>query len=74
MNEEDELRKIDLKQHALSPVSRKYLFRIILYVVILTTLGFFMYYMYNRPTQAKKAPVDPKDIKEIKGVTLMDSV
>lgn len=74
MNEEDELRKIDLKQHTLSPVSRRYLFRIILYVIILTTLGFFMYYMYNRPTQTKKAPVDPKDIKEIKGVTLMDSV
>ncbi|NVK65288.1 MAG: hypothetical protein HWE22_11915 [Flavobacteriales bacterium] len=74
MNEDEELRKIDLKQHTLSPVSRKYLFRIILYVIILTFLGFFMYHVYNRPNQPKKAPVNPKDIKEIKGVTLMDSV
>lgn len=71
--EEDEQKKIDLKQHALPSVSRKYLFRIILYAVILTSIGVFMYYMYNRspePTRVK----NPKDIKEIRGITLSDSI
>lgn len=72
--EEDEPRKIDLKQHTLSPVSRHYLLRIIVYVIILTVLGFFMYYMYNRTNQPQKKPVNPNEIKEIRGVTLMDSV
>ena len=73
MEEDDEQRKIDLRQHALEPVSKRYLVRIIMYVVLLTFLGFFMYYMYNRESAPKKIQ-NPEGIKEIKGVTLSDSL
>ena len=71
--EEDERRKIDLKQHALSPVSRKYLLRIIMYVVLLSVLSGFIYYVSNRKPEPRKVK-DPTEIKEIRGFTLSDSL
>lgn len=73
MMEEDERRKIDLKQHTLSPVSKRYLFRITLYVVILVGLCFVIYYLNNRNNQPKPVK-NPKEIKEIRGITLSDSI
>jgi prolipoprotein diacylglyceryltransferase len=73
MMEEDEQRKIDLKKHALPPVSRKYLLRIIMYVVMLAVLGGLIYYVSNREVQPKKVK-DPIDVKEIRGFTLTDSL
>lgn len=77
--EEDERRKIDLKQHALSPVSKAYLLRIIMYVVLLTGLSLFIFYLYNRkpePADVKRQDmkVETDNIKEIRGVTLTDSL
>lgn len=71
--EEDERRKIDLKQHALEPVSRKYLLRISMYVILLTVLSCFIYYLYNRKPEPREVR-SPNDVKEIRGVTLSDSV
>ena len=73
MEEDDEQRKIDLKQHALSPVSKKYLLRIIFYVVLLVGLCFVIYYLTNLKPEPKPVK-NPKDVKEIRGVTLSDSV
>ncbi len=73
MMEENEQRKINLKQHALSPVSKKYLLRIGMYVVLLTGLCLFIYYIYNRKPEPRPVK-NPKNIKEIRGVTLLDSL
>ncbi|MDG1331673.1 MAG: hypothetical protein P8P74_05040 [Crocinitomicaceae bacterium] len=73
MEEDEDQRKIDLKQHALNPVSKKYLLRIILYVVLLVGLCYVVFYLYKR--EPKPTPVkNPKDVKEIRGVTLSDSI
>ena len=73
MMEEDERRKFDLKKYALTPVSRKYLLRISMYVVLLTVLSWFIYYLYNREPEPRKVK-SPTEVKEIRGVTLSDSV
>ena len=68
----DERKKIDLKQYAMESVSKGYLLRIIIYVVVLIVLGCFIYFFYNR----KNEPVPLKNsskVKEITGVTLSDS-
>ena len=69
--EEDERRKIDLRQHTLSPVSKKYLLRIILYVVLLTGLSLVVLYLYNREVE-KPAVKNPEEIQEIRGIKLSD--
>ena len=67
--EDDERIKIDLKQHTLPPVSKRYLLRIILYVVLLTTVGVIAYYLYNR--RSEKVVIKESDtIEEIHGVTI----
>lgn len=71
--EEDERPKIDLKKHTLPPVSRKYLFRIIMYVVMLSVLGGFIYYASNRKPEPQPVK-NPVNIKEIRGITLSDSL
>ncbi|MCJ8289170.1 MAG: hypothetical protein HRT58_08635 [Crocinitomicaceae bacterium] len=71
--EEDERRKIDLKKYALSPVSRRYLLRISMYVVLLTVLSWFTYYLYSRDPEPRKVK-SPTEVQEIRGVTLSDSL
>jgi hypothetical protein len=71
MEEEDERIKIDLKQHTLPPVSKRYLFRIILYVVLLTGVCSIAYYLYNRRGEAKVVK-EPEPIEEIRGVTISE--
>ena len=71
--EEDEQRKIDLKQHALAPVSKKYLLRIIMYIALLVGLCYVVYYLHNREPEPKPIK-NPKNIREIRGVTLSDSI
>jgi len=74
MNEdEDERRKIDFQKYTLTPVSRKYLLRISMYVILLTVLSWFIYYLYNRKPEPRKIE-NPVDVKEIRGVTLSDSI
>ena len=71
--EVDERRKIDLKKHALTAVSRKYLLRIGMYVILLTVLSCFIYYLYNRKPEPREVK-SPNDVEEIRGVTLSDPV
>jgi len=67
--EEDDRPKIDLQRHTLSPVSKRYLFRIILYVVLLTGLSLVVLYLYNREVE-KPTVQNPEDIEEIRGIQL----
>lgn len=69
--EEEEPKKIDLQRHMLSPVSNKYLFRIILYVVLLVGLCYVVFYLYNREAASKKVQ-DTETIDEIRGITISD--
>ncbi len=71
--DEDERQKIDLRKHALSPVSRKYLLRLTMYAVLLTVLSSFIYYVSNRKPEPRKVK-SPVDVKEVHGVTLSDSI
>lgn len=68
----DERQKIDLKQHALTPVSKWYLIRISVYVILLILVSFAIYFIYNHKQEA--TPVkNPEKIQEIRGVKLSDS-
>ncbi len=69
--EEEEPKRINLQRHTLSPVSNKYLFRIILYVLLLVGLSYVVYYLYNREAASKKE-VNTEVIEEIRGVTISD--
>ena len=62
----DERRKIDLKQHTLPPVSKRYIIRIIFYVLVLGIIAFGIYTLNNRPKKVR----DGGKIQEIKGVQL----
>jgi hypothetical protein len=61
----DERPKIDLKKHQLPPVSKRYMLRIIVYIVVLVLLGLAIRYLYKQ-NSVKNHP----DIKQIEGVTI----
>lgn len=73
MEDDDDQRKIDLKQHALPPVSKTFLLRIVMYVLLLAGLCYVVFYLYNRKPEPKPVK-SPKDVKEIRGVILDDTV
>ena len=62
----DERQRIDLRQHTSPPVSKWYLLRIIIYVVILILLGVFIYAL----SKHKKTPEIPLKNQEIRGVEI----
>jgi len=57
---EDE-KKINLRQYTSPKVSKKYLWRIVLYLVLFGAIGF----IYNRLSESKTAPRNQPEIKEI---------
>lgn len=71
--ESDERKKIDIKQYTLPPVSKGYLLRIVIYIVLLTLLSCFAFYFYNLKSEPKPLK-SPTDVKEIRGITLSDSL
>ncbi len=62
----DERRKIDLKQHTSPKVSKGYLLRILIYVVVMGCILAAMYYLYQQPGAVR----DGDSIEEINGVTI----
>jgi len=62
----DDKRKIDLQKHVSKRVSRKYLYKILFYVLLLTVLG-VIYVYYGNPQEEKK---DLKEIDEITNISV----
>jgi hypothetical protein len=63
----DERQKIDLKQHALPPVSKKYLIKTVIYVILLVIVGALIYQVGFR-LKPSKASID--DVDQIDNVTI----
>jgi len=61
----EERRRPDFKQFALAPVSRKFLLRIVFYILILSAIA---YVALSSLGQHRK--MDPADIHEINGVEI----
>lgn len=58
MNED---RKVDFKKHQLPPVSKSYLLRIVIYIVLLTALGFAIKYLYTNEINDDQSRIDEID-------------
>ena len=65
MNEMEERKKIDFKRHTLPPVSKKYLWRIIFYLVMLSVIGYIAL-----STLGMHKKQNPETIDQIHGVTI----
>ena len=63
----DEPRKIDLKQHALPPVSKKYLLKIIIYVILLIIVAVLIYQV-GFGIESNKAAIE--DVEQIDNVII----
>ena len=57
--------KINLKRYTLPKASKKYLFRIIAYIVLLSVLGGLLYYMGD---EKKKV----EEVEKIEGVIVLE--
>ena len=64
----DDKPKIDLKQHVIKRVSRKYILKIILYIVLLTAI--IIYYFNHSGDKVEKK--EAKDVKQINNVTIAE--
>ena len=62
----DDKRKIDLQKHVVKRVSKKYLFKILLYIFLLTVIT-LIYVFYGAPKTEKK---EVKEIEEIRNITI----
>lgn len=60
-------RKIDLKQHTLPPVSKRYLLRILIYIVLLIVLGVLIYKLFANP---KGQETKINEVEQINNITL----
>lgn len=61
-------RKIDLQQNRLSPVSRKYLWRFVVYLFVLIVLSLLIYALRQKDSRSE----DLGNIEQIEGVTLQE--
>lgn len=61
----DEKPKLDLKKHTLPPVSRRYLIRIIIYVIFLLFMGYLIFKVYN---------TEPQNNTDIQEINLIDKI
>lgn len=61
----EERRRPDFKQYTLAPFSRKFLLRILFYVLVLSTIAYVAL-----STEGKHRKMDPNDIQEINSVEI----
>lgn len=66
----DEKPKLNLQQHVAKRVSRKYLWKIIFYVVMLTAISFFVANYMNKKEKEKAAKPKVQDVTEVHNITI----
>ena len=60
-----EPRKIDLKKHTSPPASKKYLMRVLFYILILSVLGYLIFSKYKN-----RGNVEGNNVEEIHSFTI----
>ena len=61
-------RKINFKRYTLQPASKKYVFRIAAYIVLLSVLIWLMYYMKNQSGTPDKV----HEVREVKNIQVIE--